>query len=306
MRPFRFGTGGYLAPSRSELLTLVRKMEDWGYSIYITPDHFTNCLSVGAQLMAVAEMSSSLRIGSYVYANDFRHPALLAREAAALDALSNGRFELGIGAGYLEVDYATTSIPLDPPGVRVSRLIESVSLLKRLLAGETVTMTGKYYTVTELTNFPPVVQQPHPPLFIAGGSKRVLSLAGREADIVGLIMPSRGGSLDFADCSAVATLQRIDWVRDAAGERFANLELNTLIFNVTITDHRQQVADALSRDLGFPAEHILDSVHFLIGTVDEIVEDIRMWRERFGISYIAVLQEYMEALGPVVARLAGQ
>ena len=145
-----------------------------------------------------------------------------------------------------------------------------------------------------------------PPLAIAGGGKRVLSLAGREADIVGLLMRSRSGSLDFADCSSAATMQRIEWVREAAGERFANLELNTLVFNVTITDHRQQVADALSRDFGFPAEHILDSVHFLVGTVDEIVENIMRWREQFGISYITVIQEYMETLAPAVTRLAGQ
>jgi probable F420-dependent oxidoreductase len=288
------------------LLAFVRQIEDLGYTIYLTPDHFGSSLDVGIQLMAVAEMSSTLRLGSYVFANDFRHPALLAREAAALDALSNGRFELGIGAGYLAQDYAMTNIPLDAPGIRVNRLTESVVLLKRLLAGETVSMTGAYYTVTDLTNFPPSVQQPHPPLFIAGGSKRVLSLAAREANIVGLLTRSQGGNLDLTDCSSTATLRRIEWIREAAGERFASLELNTLVLNVTITDHRQQAADDLAQAFGLPAEHILDSIHFLIGTVDQVVEDIQMWRERFGISYIAVIREYMEALAPAVARLAGQ
>ena len=305
-RPFRFGTGGYHVASRTELLAFVRNMEDLGYTMYVTPDHFGGSLDVGIQLMAVAEMSPTLRIGSYVFANDFRHPALLAREAAALDVLSNGRFELGLGAGYLGQDYATTHIPFDRPDVRVSRLAEAVTLLKRLLAGETVTLAGTYYSVTKLTNFPTPVQHPYPPLFIAGGSQRVLSLAAREADIVGLLTRSHGGTLDLTDCSAAATLRRIEWIRTAAGARFDALELNTLVLHVTITDHRQEAAENLARRLGLPAEHILDSIHFLVGTVDQIVEDIQMWRERFGISYIAVIHEHMEALAPAVARLAGQ
>jgi probable F420-dependent oxidoreductase len=304
-RPFRFGSGGYHSASRRELQAFVSKMEEAGYAIYVTPDHFGECLDVGVQLMAVAEFSSALRIGSYVFANDFRHPAVLARIAATLDALSEGRFELGIGAGYMASDYTMTGIALDAGGVRVSRLAESVSLVKRLLAGETVTMTGDYYSVRELSNFPPPVQRPHPPIFIAGGSRRVLSLAAREADSVGLIARSHGGALDMTDCSSAATLQRIEWLRAAAGERFADLELNTLVLHVAITDHRQQAADELSRTLGIPAEQLLDSIHFLIGTVEEIVETIQQWRARFGVTYIVVIREFMETLAPVVSRLAG-
>src|SRR5258706_8562538 len=138
-RPFRFGTGAYHVATRAELLSLVRKIEDLGYAICVTPDHFEPMLSPGITLMAIAEASKTLRIGVTVYDNDFRHPVLLAKEAATLDQLSDGRFELGIGAGYLAGDYVPTHLPLDPPGVRVSRLAESVHLIKRLLSGEKVT-----------------------------------------------------------------------------------------------------------------------------------------------------------------------
>jgi probable F420-dependent oxidoreductase len=240
-----------------------------------------------------------------VYANDFRHPVLLAKEAATLDQLSEGRFELGIGAGYLAGDYLPTHMPLDPPGVRVSRLAESVHLIKRLLAGEKVTFAGTYYALTEYANYPMPVQTPHPPLYLAGGSQRVLSLAGREADIVGVMVSSRDGKLDFTTDSPVATAQRIQWVREAAGERFDRLELNTIVFNVTITDDRQQAAEAVARQWGVTPEHILNSIHFLIGTVDEMCDDVQRWREQYGISYIGTVQENIDTLAPVVARLAG-
>jgi probable F420-dependent oxidoreductase len=255
--------------------------------------------------MLAAEATQTLRIGTTVFANDFRHPAVLAKEAATLDLLSGGRLELGLGAGYLAPDYALTGIALDPPGVRVSRLMESVQIIKGLFGDEPVTFAGRYYTITDLEGYPKPVQRPHPPLYLAGGSKRVLSLAAREADIVGLVPPSGGGKLDFLEASMAATMQRVEWVRHAAGERLAALELNTLLFAVVVTEHRQQAAEQLAATRGTTAEQVLDSIHFLVGTVEQMVEQIHMWRERLGISYITVLQEYMDALAPVVARLAG-
>ena len=303
---FRFGTGLFPASSRDQLLSLARKVEDLGYDIGVVPDHFESYLATSLSLLAVAETTRRLRIGSFVFDNDFRHPALLAKEVATLDQLSGGRFELGLGAGWKAVEYASTGIPFDPPGVRVSKLTESVHIIKRLLAGEKVTFDGIYYTLADLENFPLPVQTPHPPLLIGGGGKRVLSLAAREANIVGLLVRSSGGKLDITDCSTAATNQRIQWIREAAGERFDSLELNTLVFNVIVTDHRQQAADQLGRERGLAAEHVLDSTHFLVGTIEQISEDIQRWREQFGISYITVFPYNMDDFAPVVTRLAGR
>jgi probable F420-dependent oxidoreductase len=304
-RPFRFGTGGYQAKSRDELITLIRKIEDFGYAVFAMPDHFEPILAPFTTLMAVADITSTLRFSCTVFANDFRHPAVLAKEAATLDLLSGGRFELGLGTGYLAPDYAMTGISLDPPGVRVSRLVESIQIVKGLFADAPVTFTGTYYAITGLEGHPKPFQRPHPPIMIAGGGKRMLSLAAREADIVGLMMQSRGPGLDFLDSSTAVTAQQVAWVQQAAGDRFDALEINTLLFGVVVTDQRQRAAEQLARAFGTTAEQVLDSVHFLVGTVDHMSEAIELWRERFGISYILVLPEYMDALAPVVARLAG-
>jgi probable F420-dependent oxidoreductase len=304
-RPFRFGTGNYTARSREEYVSGIHRIEDLGYSILLSPDHFEERLAPMTALALAAEVSKTLRIGSYVFANDFRHPAILASEAATLDVLSEGRFELGIGTGYLGPDYRMTGIPLDPAGARVSRLEESVQILKGLLQDAPFTFTGTYYSISGLDGHPKPHQRPRPPLLIAGGGKRVLSLAAREADIVGLLMPSRHGALDFTSGSTAATEERVQWVRQAAADRFDELEFNTLLFGVVITDHRQRTAEDLARPLGLTGEQLLDTVHFLVGTVDQMTEDLQMWRERFGISYIVVLPEYRDALAPAVARLAG-
>ena len=305
--PFRFGTGGFRPHSRTELVNLARKTEDLGYATILMTDHFgTDQMSTFLSLLMAAEATKHVRVGTYVIGNDFRHPALLAQEAATLDLLSEGRLELGIGTGYLEYDYAATGILLDPPGLRVSRLAESVQIVKRLLAGETVTFTGDYYTIRELINRPQPLQQPHPPLLIGGGGKRMLSLAAREADIIGLVPKAKPGTLDFNDSSHAATEQKMAWIREAAGERLAALELNTLIFECVVTDQRQQVAEELAQKWGVPVEQVLNSVHFLIGTVVQMMETVQMWRERFGISYVVVDRNATDIFAPVVAKLAGQ
>lgn len=306
LHPFRFGTGGFPAASRTELINLARKIEDLGYATIVMPDHFEPQMSVFLSLLIMAEATTRLRIGTYVIDNDFRHPALLAKEAATLDLLSGGRLELGLGAGWKLQDYATTGIPFDPPGVRVSRLIESVQIVKRLLQGETVTFVGEYYTLQALVGEPKPLQQPHPPLFIGGGSKRLLSLAGREANIVGLVPKAAGGNLDFTDILHTATEQKLAWVRQAAGERFAALEINTLVFDVMVTENQQAAAEELGQRWGLPADAMLDSVHFLVGSVTQIAETVQLWRERFGISYVTVFPKDLAIFAPVVAQLAGR
>jgi alkanesulfonate monooxygenase SsuD/methylene tetrahydromethanopterin reductase-like flavin-dependent oxidoreductase (luciferase family) len=180
-----------------------------------------------------------------------------------------------------------------------------VQIIKRLFAEGPVTFSGTYYRVSGLEGYPKPLQRPSPRLFIGGSGKRMLALAAREAAIVGLLMRLQGMRLDFTDGSLAATAQRIDWVRHAAGERFATLEFNTLVFGLAITEHRQSAAEQLAAAYGTSAESVVDSIHFLVGTVEQIVEQIQMWRERLGISYVTVIPEHLETFAPVVARLAG-
>ncbi|GAA1948468.1 TIGR03621 family F420-dependent LLM class oxidoreductase [Microbacterium deminutum] len=304
-RRFRFATGAFYAPSAGEYAALARKIEDLGYAALLLPDHFNDQLTPFLALLAAANATKTLRVGSFVCDNDYRHPAVLAKEAATLDLLTDGRLELGLGAGYFGPDYAQTGIPYDAPGVRVSRLIEAVHVINGLFGPTPVTFAGEYYTIAELDGFPKPVQQPHPPILIAGGVQRILSLAAREADIVGLLMRSRDGALDFDDDSVAATAERVEWVRQAAGARFDDIELNILVLDVEVTAERQQGAEQIGRRWGISGDQVLDSVHFLVGTVDEIVDQLRGWREQLSISYIAVMPHRMDEFAPVVARLAG-
>jgi probable F420-dependent oxidoreductase len=304
-RPFRFATCTFRAQSRTEYVEFARKIEDLGYDTFLMPDHLSEQLPPLIALMAAADATRTLRLGAYVFANDFHHPVVLAKEAATLDLLSDGRFEFGIGTGYHHFDYTASGIPLDPPGVRVSRLTEAVQIIKGLFADGPVNFSGAYYTITDLEGYPKPAQRPRPPLLIGGSGKRMISLAAREADIVALVPSTAIGQVDFSAISSAATAQQVEWVRQAAGERFTSLEFNTLVFDVVITDQRQLVAEQIAPDWGTTPEQILDSVHFLIGTVDQIVETIQMWRVRFGISYVAVFPDYMETFAPIVARLRG-
>jgi probable F420-dependent oxidoreductase len=304
-RPFRFGTGAFHhIQSRTQFINLARKIEDMGYAIYLIPDHFVDAISPIGALMAVAD-ATSLRIGSYVLDNDFRHPAVVAREAASLDLLSEGRFELGLGAGWVESDYTQTGIPFDAPGVRVSRLTESVQIIKGLFADGPFTFSGKHYTITNLEAWPKPVQRPHPPIVIGASSQRMLSMAAREANIISLFVPSPGSQPQIAEGSSAAVTQRIEWVRKAAADRFDELEFNILILHLRITDNRKAGVEELAKNTGLTSEQVLDNVHILVGTVDQIVEDLQMRREQFGISYITAREQVRDELAPVVARLAG-
>lgn len=305
-RAFRFGVQGRNMGPRQEWLDSVRRVEDAGYATYLVLDHFVRGLDPVAALGAAAIATTSLRLGSMVFDNDFRHPAVLAKAAATIDVLSDGRLELGIGAGWLREEYAQTGIPFDPPGLRIDRMIETVQFLKRVWTGDQVSFAGQHYTMTNLTMPPKPVQRPHPPIVIGGGSKRILSVAGREADIVGLTTRALpDGRKDVADMTAEATHRKIGWVREAAGERFDELEFTVMVSDVVVTDDRMAAAGRLARAMGVTASEVLSSPQVLIGSVDSMVEDLQRRREEFGLSYVVVLDGHMEDLAPVVARLAG-
>jgi probable F420-dependent oxidoreductase len=310
-RPFRFGVSAYDAASREAWLTLARRAELLGYSTLAINDHQGTQPAPIAAIAAAAQVTTTLRLGCGVFANDFRHPVIFAKEAASLDVLSDGRFELGLGAGWRRADYEPAGIPFDPPGVRVARLTEAVQILKAAFGDAPVDFTGAHYAVKGFELRPKPVQHPHPPLLIGGAGKRVLMLAAREADIVGLTVKGTAeGGLAWESISPAATAQKVAWVREVAGERTEQPELHLMAIFVAVTDEPRQAAATMLRDWdiadGMSADQLLASPHTLIGAEDQLVEAVRGLRERYGVSYVSVFQEAMEAFAPVVARLSGR
>ena len=312
-RPFRFGLNTFGTESLAAWKDLAAKAEDQGYSTLTLADHTFSPLAPLASLALLAAFTSRIRIGTFVLGNDFWHPTILAREASTIDLLSEGRLELGIGTGWRKSDYTERGMPFDSPGVRIERLEESVRLLKQLFSGAPVTHAGKYYTTENLVSKPMPVQGPHPPILIGGGAPRMLALAAREADIVSLnLKTTSDGGLDFSSLTAEATQQKVGWVREAAGERFEQLELNNPVLQVTVTESREAAAADFLKGWGPLGESVspaqlLGSPHVLIGSVEQIVDDLQMRREQFGLSYITILggARNPDAFAPVVARLAG-
>lgn len=309
-RPFRFGLVAGSAPTRAEWLALVHKTENLGYNTFLITDHYVNEFPPLVALMAAADASNTMRIGTFVFDNDFRHPALLAKELATLDLLSSGRVEVGIGAGWHESEYAQVGLPFDDPGTRIERLEEALQILKQFFTQETVQLIGKHYAVNNLQAMPKVVQKPRPPIFIGGGGKKMLSLAAREADIVGIhLKAGRDGSSAPSEHTEEALAQKIAWVRQAAGERFPDLELNMLIRGVAITDNRQRAAEEymLNRGrAGLTAEQHLANPYLFLGSQEQIIAQVERLREQFGISYFVVGHENMDAFAPIVSHLSGK
>lgn len=302
---FSSNTGGEQNWSRDGWTIKAHWVEDLGYTTFLVPDHSWLDVAPIPALMMVAD-STSLRIGSFVFNVDIRHPALLAKDIAMLDVLSNGRFECGLGCGAIEDDYTQTGFPFERPGVRVSRFEEAVHIIKRLFTEETVTFSGQYYNVTGLPGHPKPLQKPHPPLYIGGGNRRVLSLAAREADCVGIAARSTPKGIDWASATHEANLEKVAWLHEAAGERFDQLEIGTPIFVVVRTEDRLETAQHMAGRFGLTPEQMLSCTHMLIGTTNQMVEELLLRRELYGMSSIAVIEAAIETLAPVVARLSGK
>jgi len=310
--------------SRQEWVDYARDVESLGYATLVEGEHLAYGGPAALLALAVAaDATTSLRVGTHVLNNDLRHPAMLAQEAATLDLLSDGRLDLGIGAGWLKDDYDALGLPFDRPGTRISRLEESLRLLKRLFQEESVSHSGEHYHVHGVTLDPKPVQSPHPPIFLGGGGKKMLSLAAREADIVSLDpVGTNGGTKDIASTTAEAMDEKVARVREAAHDRFGQLQLHNFVYRVVVTDDRRRAAEEVARWMAdipetffsntqLTVDQILESPYFLIGTVEQIVEDLQARRERFGISYITLFPGFpgmlnpMVPFSPVVARLAG-
>lgn len=309
-RPFRFGVLGDTSPDA--WVRHATRAEVLGYDVLTVGDHvFSNLASITA-LASAAMVTSTIRLGSLTFGNDFRNPLLLAKEMATIDALSGGRVEFGLGSGFYAMDYNQTGIAFDPPETRVERLEEAITLIKAALTQDVVHEIGRHFTVSGFSLVPSPAQQPHPPLVIGGGSRRVLTLAAREANIVSInIRSSPQGGFDWSSISPEATARKVRWVREAAKERFSSLELQLLIMRVDITDDPRGAAQGYlerSREMGsrdLTVEDILSSPHVLFGTEDEIVDILQRRREEYGISYFTVFAPAMEEFGPIVSRLSG-
>ncbi|HEU4842174.1 MAG TPA: TIGR03621 family F420-dependent LLM class oxidoreductase [Ilumatobacteraceae bacterium] len=307
-RPFRFGVqlGGPADAAR--WVEQARRIEDLGYSTVTMPDHFTDQLAPLPALSVAAAATTTLRIGALVFDNDYKHPAVLAKELATQDVLSGGRVEIGLGAGWMETDYRATGIAFDPPGVRIDRFVEGIAVIKGAMADGPFSFHGRHYTITDYDAAPKPVQRPHPPLLIGGGGRRVLSIAAREADIVGINGNLAEGSIGpdaIASMTRAAVTEKVDIIRAAAGDRFADLELNIRAFRVCVTDDAAGEIRGIAGLLQVDDALVAESPFALIGTTSTIADLLRQRRAELGVSYVIVGGEDIDAFAPVVAALAG-
>jgi len=306
---FRFGIQTSKAGSADEWADKARRIEELGFSTLFIPDHFGDQYAPLVALAAAASATSTLRLGTLVLDNDYRHPLMLAKEWATLDVLSNGRVEAGLGAGWMKSDYDESGIAYDAPGVRIDRFKEGLAIIKGLFTSEgPFSYAGKFYTITNAQPLPRPVQKPHPPILIGAGARRMTRIAARNADIVSVNFSLAEGVVNpavAATGTAEATREKIGWMRDAAGAHFDELELSCTIFVTIVTDDRKGMAERIGQGFGMAPDDVLATPHVLVGTVDQIVEDLQLRREEFGFSYIAFSGDVYVHVAPVVKQLAG-
>jgi probable F420-dependent oxidoreductase len=287
-KAFRFGVVSGGKPSSVDWIALAKQVEELGYASLLVPDRTVSPLATLTALAVAATATTTLRVGSFVFAHGYRHPALLAREVATLDLLSNGRFELGLGAGVAASDFQELGIPFESAGTRVTQFEEALTIIKQFFTADTVNFAGKYYTVSQMRSVPKSAQKPYPPIFVGSAGRRMLTLAAREADI---IAPASLGPTD------APLEQKIDWIREAAGERFAHLELAQTSFGIELTDNPIKATSALRGGPPIQPRPM---------TTQQAIEHLLEQRERLGISYIQIQEGQVKNFAPIVARLSGK
>ena len=306
-RPFRFGVMAFASATREGFEEKARRIESLGYDTFVLPDHLTNPWPPIPALTMAAMATTTLRIGCQVFANDFRHPVVLAKEAALIDLISNGRFEFGIGAGWLLDEYERAGITFDPPGVRISRMEEGLKVIRGLWADTAFDFAGEYYTITDLDGSPKPVQKPGPPVFIGGTGNRMLKVAGRDAEIVGVLPKTQPyGGHDWTSSTEESLAERISWVREGAGDRFDQIELSMIAFRAIVTDRPAERIAELATKYRLSEQQFQATPDFQVGSLEEIVERLQRLRTRFGVSYITIMETDVESFSPVVARLSGK
>lgn len=306
-RPFRFGIQASNAATRAEWVRLAKAAEDNGFSCLTMPDHFGDQLAPVPAMMTAADVTTTLRVGALVFDNDYKHPVVLAKELATMDLLSDGRTEIGLGAGWMISDYEQAGMPYDAAGVRIDRFVEGLHIIRRSMEAGPFSFAGTHYTVTDYEGFPKPVQT-LPPVLIGGGGKRVLGIAAREADIVGINATLHAGKVGpeaIATMTAEAVDEKVAIVRDAAGDRFDQIEMNIRTFMVNVTDDGANARAGLAGMLHVDQTMIDNTPFALIGSPNELIELLLARRERYGFSYIIVGAEDVDTFAPVVAALAG-
>ena len=312
MRPFRFSADVSEIVDGHLLAEKARRAESIGYDTLMLGDHLLEQLAPIPALATIAAATERIRIGTFVFNNDLRHPAVLAQDLATLDVLSGGRLEIGIGAGWNAPEYAAIGLSFDEPAIRVARCAEAIEVLKGCFADGPFAFAGTHYTIAEYDGRPKPVQRPHPPFLIGGGGRRILGLAAREADTVGIApKATRAGAPEVVDCLAPAVAEKIGWVREAAGDRFERLDLNVYpaVGRPIVTDDADREVRALAERIAgrygqeVSPSDLMESPFVFIGSVDGLVEKLQVIRQRFGINSVTVFD--MDEFVPVVERLAG-
>jgi probable F420-dependent oxidoreductase len=309
-RRFRFGILAKQSRSADDFRALAQRTEELGYSTIYFPDHFVDhALGPLPAAMAAATATTTLRVGTLVLGNDYRHPVVLASDLATIDLLSGGRLEMGLGAGWMTVDYEKAGMPLDRPGTRIERLDESLRVIKGLMADGPFSFSGEHYTITELDGEPKPVQRPHPPIVVGGGAPRILAVAAEHAQIVGINANLKAGQGEHPESvrslTGEATDRKLEILRAAAGDRFDELEIQTLTGFVHVTDDADAIANGIASHFGVDASVALETPAVLVGSQDDICDELERRRDRWCMSYHVVPEESVELMAPVVERLAG-
>ena len=316
MRPFRFGLQAARVNDPDDWLALARCAEDTGYSCFMVPDHLGR-LSTFPALMAAATATREVKLATYVLNQDFRPPAVLAQEAATVQLLTGGRLELGIGAGWAIHEYTQAGLTYDAAGVRVARFGEYLEVVKGLLNASTpFSYAGKFFTLDSYAPLPK--HRTPPPILVGGGSPRILAIAGRLADIISVSTRASGdGRVDMPNISLAAVENKVRRIQQAAGDRFDQIELNMTVRDVRLTDDRRATACQLLNEWAsvpqrlanvdqLSEQDVLDSPHIAIGSVEQIVEQLELARERWGFAYLEVSSTDADAVAPVMERLNGR
>ena len=318
-RPFRFAVQATTASSAAEWRELAVRVEDVGYSTLFLADHYLGPgpaqraahtprqdVAPIAAMATAAAVTDRLRIGCRVFCVDYHLPAVLAKETATLDVLSDGRLEVGIGAGWSDVEYTAMGVPFDAPARRVDKLEEVVALLKAHWSGDELDCSGDHVHVTGYAGTPRPVQHPHPPMMIGGARARVLSLAGREADIVSISnVPFVARNEDGLTPTEEA-MRRVGYARAAAGARFAALDVESSPYFVEVTADREAAIGRIERSLRTEPDVLRDHPNVLVGTADAIVDQLEERREPLAVNYVTIQQARLDQFAPIVERLAGR
>ena len=320
-RPFRFGLQAFSADSASEWTEIARTAEDLGYSCLHLADHYlgpgaaqeaaahpVQGLAAIPAMMAAACVTSTIKIGARVMCCDYHHPLVLAKQLATIDLLSEGRLEPGFGAGWISSEYDAMGIEMDRPSVRIERMADYVKLARQFFAGDELDMATDHVTANSMAGLPASPQPGGPKIMMGGGAPKVLGRCGELADIVSLNFNNRDGKIGavgIGSSTADMTVQKVGWIRDGAGERFDDIEIEIGGYFAAVTNNTSATVAAMAQAMGMDPETMAHHPHALIGSVDEICETLEQRREIYGISYVTLSHRDMQMMAPVVQRLNG-